>query len=478
MNAAMLVEFAARDFGERVALVDDEGETTYRELRDRAARIGYEMGRFGLQNGDHVALVGMPDRRWVTTYFGLLYGGFVVAPLSTTLRIPQYASFLSFAEAAGCIITSDIPEIGIGDLARGLMKEEGPRPMWLPPAADGVTDGETIQLLPEGTDNHVPAPAPVIKQFDDLALINFTSGTTGAPKAAEVSHGSDAFLALENQFAQGIQSDDIVGTPVGFFTGFGRVAALNPVMRAGATLAILPRANTPDFVEGFSRHRVTHFVGVPAMYHYLDQQHAAGTVDLEALAKHWRSGVYGGAPMPRSLWERFGALGIRLIQGYGMTEANGIAYSKVGGGAEDDPDTLFPVWGQHVEIVDSNGAAVPTGEVGQVLLRGPALLRRYFKNPEATRQVLRDQCLYTGDMARAMPGAGFVLAGRADDALNRGGFMVYPAEIEMTMKEHPAIPAICGRARRTAPWPDRESEQGCLAPSGQLFWRVVTATGR
>lgn len=440
LNLAHLLEFTARSVPGKTAVIDGEHRLSYRDLDEWANRVAGGLRDAGIQPGDRVALSCPTNRFFLVCYFGLLKVGAVVVPLNILLKKESIRNQLDFADVDACICDEGSAGLPIAQEVLAAFGEvERCRRLWVIPSEGRVAFGETVRPFGELEKGQSTAFDTVMRSSDDTAIINFTSGTTGLPKAAELSHASDLLNLHFWGLATGVRRDDIVAGTIGFFTGFGRDVLLNPAFRVGATLVLLPKFEPEAVVDTMAEHGATVFVGVPAMYHALWGLGERGERDITALAAHWRLGIYGGAPMRASLRKAFSGLGVRLFQGYGLTECGPTAHSPEGGVGDDPDDVLTPLWGIEVRVVDESQRPVGPGEMGEVVVRGPSVMTGYYGNPAANEAAFRGGWFHTGDVARVKEGGTFCLVDRLVETINRGGYMVYPAELEGILMEHPDV---------------------------------------
>lgn len=441
LNMATLLESTARMWPEKTAVIDGLHSLTYAELDRWANRIANGLTRAGILPRERVALVCPTSRFFIACYFGILKCGATAVPLNILLRREHLRTQLEFAGADACICHVGAPGLPLAEEITAAMEGLSRiRHLWfipgeyaLPAIASGREFAELESGQPDCFDN-------VMCASDDAAIINFTSGTTGIPKAAEISHASEMITVHPWAEVLGIQRHDVVAGAVGLFMGFGRSAMMNPALRVGATLLLLPKFEPQAMFDAMAQHRATIFVGVPAMYHALWRMGESGARNLASLADHWRLGVYGGAPMNSRLRRALrDILGVRLLQGYGLTETGPLAYSPALGAEEYEEDMLTPLWGGNVRVVDDRLQPVGPGEVGEVVVRGPMVMNAYYNNPAANEAAFRGGWFHTGDAARIKKPGVFCLVDRMVETVNRGGYKVYPAEIERTLMEHPDV---------------------------------------
>ena len=406
--------------------------TTYRELDDLSGRAAAGLRAAGLVPGQVVALQLPNIPQFLIAYFGALKAGLVVLPLNPLLMAPELEYHLTdsaaalligfqglHAEAAKACETTGVPLYLVSADASPL--PEGTRP---------VT--ELISTAPlDEPGGDVVACGP-----DDTAVLVYTSGTTGKPKGAELTHFQLYMNCTVAGGLFGVRSDDVVLAVLPFFHVFGLSSVINVFIRYGGCLSILPRFAPAAVLDALEADRCTVIGGVPTMLHALAQQDITGR-DLSAL----RVAVSGGASLPEDIMRTFeDKYGIEVLEGYGMTEtASSCSFNRPG-----DRKVLSigkPLWGVRMRIADSSDQLLPPGRehVGEILIRGHNVMRGYLGRPEATAETLRGGWLHSGDLGYVDEDGFYFIVDRAKDLVIRGGYNVYPREIEEVLYAHPAI---------------------------------------
>ncbi len=283
-------------------------------------------------------------------------------------------------------------------------------------------------------------PDPILTQTmpDDTAVILYTSGTTGRPKGAELTHFNmffNAWCSLKNLGVEYTEKDvTLMALPL--FHAFGQSAVMNVAIGAGATLTLIPRFDPIKAFEVIQRDKVTAFSGVPTMFFYLLNHPARKTYDLSSLNKC----TSGGSAIPvevLSAWER--ETGVKILEGYGLSETSPVASFNVAFKPTKPGSIGEPIWGCEMKVVDETDQELPVGEPGELLIRGHNVMKGYLKRPEATAEVMRGGWFHSGDVARMDEDGYFYIVDRIKDLIIRGGFNVYPREIEEVLYGHPAI---------------------------------------
>jgi long-chain acyl-CoA synthetase len=400
--ADVLLAPAART-PDAVALRAGTDAVTYRELEARAARVAGALRAEGVEPGDRVAIAGHNTVAFVASYLGALRVGAVAVPLN--------------------------PQAPDAELDRELSAVE-PKVVLRPPL-DGTGDAE---------------PAPTVPRDDgDTAVLLFTAGTAGAPKAAMLTHGNLAsnIRQVLDHPGLALEAADVTLGALPFFHVFGLNAVLGIGLAAGATTVLLEPFDAATAVNTVREHRVTVLPGVPAMYHaFLELDDTAAPPDAFASV---RLAVSGAAALGEDLFEamrkRFDAV---VHEGYGLTEASPIVTTSAIGRREPAPGSIGPpLPGVEVRLVDVDGADVLPGDPGEIWVHGPNVFPGYWRDPDATARALTDDgWLRTGDVAVADDAGELSLVDRAKDLVIVSGFNVYPAEVEDVLVEHPDVAEV------------------------------------
>ena len=404
--------------------------TSYRELDEQSGRLAAGLQAAGLAPGQVVA-VQLPNLpQFLIAYFGALKAGLVVLPLNPLLMAPELEYHLGDSAAALLI--------GFEGIHAEAVKacETSGVPLYLVSMSPGPPPDGTRPFSELFAATPLDEPGGVTRAPDDTAVLVYTSGTTGQPKGAELTHFQ---LYMNSTIAGGlfgVRSDDVVLAVLPFFHVFGLSSVINVFVRFGGCLSILPRFQPAAVLDAIEADRCTVIGGVPTMLHALAQQDISRR-DLSAL----RVAVSGGASLPEDVLRTFeGKYGIEVLEGYGMSEtASTCSFNRPG-----DRRVLSigkPVWGVTMRVTDADGRPLPPGRehVGEILVRGHNVMKGYLGRPEATREAIRGGWLHTGDLGYMDEDGFYFIVDRAKDLVIRGGYNVYPREIEEVLYAHPGI---------------------------------------
>jgi long-chain acyl-CoA synthetase len=305
-----------------------------------------------------------------------------------------------------------------------------------------ATSAECVVVIPGEFEQSLAAVVPdtrvIEREPEDTAVILYTSGTTGKPKGAELTHANLSRNAEVSTRLFSLTSDDVIFGGLPMFHSFGQTCALNAAVQMGACVTLLPRFDPASALETLQRDRVTIFEGVPTMYAALLQYPQHADYDTSAL----RLCVSGGAAMPveilRGFEETFGCI---ILEGYGLSETSPVA-SFNHADLERKPGSIgTPIEGVDFRLVDDDFVDVPEGQVGEIAIKGHNVMKGYWNSPEATDLAMHDGWFRTGDLARRDEDGYYFIVDRKKDLIIRGGFNVYPREIEEVLYEHPGVAA-------------------------------------
>lgn len=418
---------SARQYAGRLAVSCAEGGVDYQTLDARSDAVAAALARQGVAKGDRVGLYCMNGADFVTAYLGILKAGAVLVPINLLISREEMAYVLGDAEAKGLIYHAAFAEqaaflqTAVPCLGFALGIDEDPASAW---QAILATPSEPLDLAFD--------PA------QDLAVILYTSGTTGRPKGAMLSHGN--LLANVDSVRQAMAwrlGEDTVLVVLPMFHAFaGTVGVLTPLL-SGCAIAPLPRFEPELVAQTICDTQATIFLGVPSMFTLLLRLKADKVGLLESL----RFCISGGAALPVEVLRRFEAMfGKRIYEGDGPTECSPVTCVNPIGGLAKPGTVGLPVPGVEMRIVGEAGVeSLPLGEVGEIAVRGPNVMQGYWKQPEATAEVMREGWLLTGDLGTEDEDGYFTIVDRKKDLIIVNGMNVYPRMIEEVLYRFPPI---------------------------------------
>ena len=434
LNLATLLEESTRRTPAKLAVIFDDMKLRYAEVNGAANKIANGLVGLGIKPGDKVAILLPNTPHFVLAYYAILKAGGVVVPLNVLFKQHEIAYHLQDSDAVALIAFEGF----LAEAAQGFAMADGCTHLVVAQAP-----GSQAQL-PQGALPLTALMAETPPTFDtvqtmpdDTAVILYTSGTTGRPKGAELSHANLFFNVLVgSKDVIRMGPDDIGLAALPLFHSFGQTCVMNTMMYLGGTMTLMPRFEPQKALEIMARDRVTFFAGVPTMYFYLLNFPNAGQYDLSAL----RRCVSGGSAMPVEVMHAFNKkYNVTILEGYGLSETAPVAsFNHLD--REPKPGSIgTPIWGVEMGVVDAEGNPVPLGELGEIVIRGHNIMKGYYKRPDATAESIRNGWFFTGDVAYMDADGYFFIKDRVKDMIIRGGFNVYPREIEEVLYAHPAI---------------------------------------
>jgi long-chain acyl-CoA synthetase len=423
-NLALNLVEAKDMYPDRAAVRLDDRVLTYQQLDGRSARAAGLLAGLGVEPGDRVALMLPNVPEFAVLYYGALRAGATVVPMNPLLKAREVEFYLGDSGAKLIFAWQTAAnEAGKGAEAAGTH---------LVPVATETFD----RLLGE----HAPLMAVADLADDDTAVILYTSGTTGRPKGAQLTHANlrrNTAVAASTLFQ--LEPDDVVMGCLPLFHSFGQTCGLNAVVGSGACLTLVPRFDPGKALEVIQRDRVTVFEGVPTMYVALLNHPQRDDYDVGSL----RVCVSGGAALPVEVLRGFeGAFGCVILEGYGLSETSPVASFNHPGRKRKPGSIGTPIEGVEIRVVDPAGQDVPAGGVGEIAIRGHNVMKGYWRQQEATRAAIPDGWFRTGDLARQDEDGYLFIVDRKKDLIIRGGYNVYPREIEEVLYEHPAVAEV------------------------------------
>jgi len=433
LNLATMLRESARANPDKPIVLFEGGALTYAEMDSLSDRFAWGLRKQGILPKQAVALQLPNIPQFLIAYFGILKAGSVVVPLNPLLKAPEVAYQLTNSEARALVTWHTFAV----EAAKGAADAGIDRIFVVnDPGAPGESVGHPFDELLAGP----PPETPLQEQTEpgDTAAILYTSGTTGRPKGAELSHFQLYMNAETPGRLFGIRDDDVVLVVLPLFHVFGLSSQLNVCVRFGATMSLVPRFDVGKVLEVIQRDHVTIFEGVPTMYIALLNDPRVDDYDLSSL----RIGISGGAAIPAEVIDAVEQkFGIVILEGYGMTETASTATFNISAKERKIYSVGKPIWGVELEIWNEHGQSLPPGpeHVGELVLRGVNTPIGYYKNPEATAEAFAGGWFHTGDLGY-LDEEGFVfIVDRKKDLIIRGGYNVYPREVEEVLYTHPSV---------------------------------------
>jgi long-chain acyl-CoA synthetase len=420
-NLGFQLAESAETYPGAAALRCQGGTTTYSQLADLVRRFAEFLVHQGIRPGDRVCLM-LPNRpEFVVLFYSVLHEGAVVVPMNPRQSAREVEFFL-FNTGAKMLFFA--PECATAAIAGALAA--GVRALTI--------DSEALAFHASGVAGF---SRPLPRAGDDTAVILHTSGTTGVPKGAQLTHNN--LFCNQGVVARSLLNigpNDVVMGCLPLFHVFGLTCGLLTATCAGATLALLPRFDPVEALQMIAAERVTIFQGVPTMYIAMLASADRDDADVSSL----RVCVSGGAAMPvevlRAFEDRFGCT---VLEGYGLSETSPAVCFNRPGRMRKVGSIGTPIDGVQMRIVDEDGNNVLVGTPGEIQVRGHNVMKGYWNLPDATDAAIKDGWFCTGDIGRVDEDGFYYIVDRKKDLIIRGGYNVYPREVEEVLHEHPAI---------------------------------------
>jgi fatty-acyl-CoA synthase len=424
---------------EATALIQGERRLTYRQLQQRSAALAYALADAGVQAGHRVAYLGPNDIATFETLFASAQLGAIFVPLNTRLAPPEIAFMIDDCSPTALVVGAELEQVATAAVATSTRV---PRVLHL-----DSSHGPGYEEAIAAHDGALSVTAAVA--LDDPALILYTSGTTGRPKGAVLTHGNLTFNTF-NQFSHFPLSRDDVAlctAPLFHVLGLGQITL--PTLFVGGTVVVIPKFDPGSFLSTIQDVRATTFPLAPTMLQMLCEHPAFDTTDLSSV----RCVVYGGSPILERVATRWLSRNVQMLQGYGMTEASPGVLMAVSQGAQDRPVSAgVPHFFTDIALRGPDGAITDGPGQGELLVRGPNVFSHYWNRPEETKAAFVDGWFGSGDIVRIDPDGWAYIVDRVKDMIISGGENIYPAEVEAAIAELPQISAAAVIGIADAQW--------------------------
>ena len=442
----IIIESAKR-FPDETALINNEERISYRDLRKQVLSVAAYLKSIGVGRGDTVALMcgNMPE--FTIAYFGVLASGATLVTLNSLLVADEIAYQLENSQSVGVISEAESLEAVLEGASRAECCE------WIvladrivPAEAQGAQVQAKLGDLLEKFD---PLQRCELTNPDDTAVILYTSGTTGHPKGAELTHFNlweNARQISERLFAANDGEISLIGpghvaiAALPLYHTFGQTCVQNALLTNGGAVTYLKRFDPEDCAKIIARDRVTILDAVPTIYTALLHCDSVDPSSLQCLSY----GVSGGAALPLEVRSAFEAkFKMELQEGYGLTETSPVASAQVRWRERKIGSIGCPIEGVEMKIFDDDDNEVSPGSEGEVVIRGRNIMKGYLNQPEATAKVMRNGWFHSGDVGKMDEEGHFYIVDRKKDMIIRGGYNVYPREVEEVLYAHPDIAEAC-----------------------------------
>ena len=433
LSLASILAESARKYGDRTAVVLGDLRIPYKQLWGGARQYAAVLRDRGIGPGDRVGILLPNTPHFPLTYYGVLALGAIAVPVHALLRAEEIAYVLE--DSGAKVLVCAAPLLGEG--AKGAELAGVP--------VLGVMDGgdSTIERIDLLAQDATPIDGLELRAPDDTAVILYTSGTTGKPKGAMLSHHNvlmNVDVSVIDAF--GIETEDVILGCLPLFHTFGQTCGMNTAFRVGATLVLMPKFDGAGAIELLETQKCTIFMGVPTMYIGLLEG-----AKVDPRRPQLRIALSGGASLPLTVLEKFKEVfGADIYEGYGLTETSPVAtFNQPDVGCK--PGTVgTSIWGIDVEVakaeVDERIELLPLGELGEIVIRGHNIFKGYLNQPEATAAAIVDGWFRSGDLGTKDEDGFITIVDRKKDMIIRGGYNVYPREVEEVLLRHPAVAQV------------------------------------
>lgn len=435
LSVASILAESARRRPDKEALVLGDTRLTYAQVWGMARRYAAVLARDGVGPGSRVALLLPNIPHFAFAYYGALALGATVVPVHALLRADEIAYTLTDSECAALITAAPL----LAEAAKGAELAGVP----LYSVLDADSDMTEVARIDHMAMEVEPVAGIVPRRPQDEAVILYTSGTTGKPKGAVLTQDNMLWNASTCAFdVFGIQPDDVALGALPLFHSFGQTCVMNAGFRAGATVVLMPRFDGPSALELMVKEKVTYFAGVPTMYMALLSAAAESPARPQL-----RLAGSGGAAIPVATIERVREVfGVDILEGYGLSETSPVATFNQEVYGRKVGSIGCSIWGVDVAIADADVEGridlLPPGSNGEIVIRGHNIFNGYLNKPEATEAVMVDGWFRSGDIGYMDEDGFFFIVDRKKDLIIRGGFNVYPREVEEVLAQHPAIAQV------------------------------------
>jgi long-chain acyl-CoA synthetase len=431
LNLAVILEESTKRNPDKVAIIFDDFKLTYAQLNGAANQVANALVGAGIKRGDRVGMMLPNVPQFPIIYFGILKAGGIAVPMNVLLKGREVAYYLSDSEASAFFYW----DMFAADATAGAREA--------PSVKNLIQVGIAPADAPEGGQDFFafmgtqkPTFDTVATNPDDTCLIIYTSGTTGQPKGAELTNLNLFECCHLGTHIFTFDQDDVILAVLPMFHSFGLSNVVNGGIHGGITLTLMPRFDADKCLQVIQRDKVSLFLGVPTMYFALLNHPERSTYDLSSL----RLCVSGGASIPGEViksWEQ--STGTKILEGYGLSETSPTAtFNQIETGQKVG-SIGKPIWGVEVKIFDEQDNEVPQGERGEIVIKGHNVMKGYWRRPEATAEAIKNGWFHSGDIGY-IDDEGFIfIVDRKKEMIIRGGFNVYPREIEEVIYMHASI---------------------------------------
>lgn len=445
-----LLEKSTEKYPDNVALVFFGTKVRYTELKDSVDRLAAALHALGVRKGDRVGLFMPNSPQYVVSYFAALRIGAVVVNMNP-MYVEREVEYQLSNSGAETVIALDLlypriknvrSKVKLKNVVVTSVRD------YLPPLLkllyplkqkERIEFEKDVLFLKDLLKKYPPAPPEVSIHPDDLALLQYTGGTTGRPKGTMLTHKNIVAntIQAETWFYEDVEGKETILMVLPLFHAYGMIAMFGHIYR-GSRMVLVPKFEIDSVLKLIKKYKPTLFPGVPTIFIAINNYPNAKKYDIASI----RVCLSAAAPLPMEVISKFeGLTGAQLLEGFGLTEASPVTHINPLGGKRKVGSIGIPVSSTDSKIVDieTGTKELKSGEVGELIIKGPQIMKGYWSLPEATTKALRNGWLYTGDISKMDEDGYFYIVDRKTDMLISSGFNVYPREIEEVLYEHPKV---------------------------------------
>ncbi|MEA1966948.1 MAG: long-chain fatty acid--CoA ligase [Thermodesulfobacteriota bacterium] len=447
LNLSSVFEHSAREYPQKNAIICGEKKITYNDLSKFVNMIANGLVKLGIKRGDKVALSCPNLPYFPMVYYGILKTGAVAVPLNVLLKSREIAYHLKDSHAKAYFCFQGTPELPMAEEGYKGFKETESCEHFAVITADPTAPSpiEGTESLGQFIAGQSPQCDTVQTDPDDTAVILYTSGTTGLPKGAELSHANMTMNALMTRDLLRLTPDDIHVVTLPLFHSFGQTCQMNAGFSIGNTEVFIPRFSPEAVLDAFQNEDATVFFGVPTMYWaLLSYEDTENRYDIKKISDVLRIGVSGASSLPleiiKGIEEKYN---IPILEGYGLSETCPVATFNHLHKQRKPGSVGTPIWGVEVRILNDDGETMPSGEIGEIVIQGHNVMKGYYNKPGETKKAFNGTSWFkTGDLGKLDDDGFLYIVDRLKDMIIRGGFNVYPREVEEVLMSHPDISLV------------------------------------
>ena len=451
LNLSSIIEHHAQLTPKKEAVIFGESRINYGTLNSYANRVANALAEMGIGHGDKIALSCPNLPYFPIVYFGILKAGAVVVPLSILFKPREIKYHLEDSDAKAIFVFEGTDELPMSAMAKKAFDQVETCKhlivMCKEPSMKSPIEGH--KTLTQVTFEQSNKTETVFTKPDDTAAILYTSGTTGQPKGAELTHLNILLNTMTTfnihlpmiDFTDGEQKSCLITLPL--FHTTGQNVQMNANLYGGNKVVLLPRFEPESTLKAMESEKISFWTGVPTMYWALLKHVEENKIDVSHIAKHLKVCSSGGAPMPVEVMKEFERVfGVRVLEGYGLSETSPLTNFNHFSRPSKPGKVGQNIFAVDVKCVDENDVEVPTGTRGEVVMRGPNIMKGYYKRPEETAEAFRNGWFHSGDIG-IMDEEGYLqIVDRTKDMILRGGYNIYPRELEEVIMTHESVSLV------------------------------------